>query len=264
MRRTSSDQPRLPGKRWVLKFGTGILSDPQGRLDPGRIAELVAQVAELKQQGKEIVIVSSGAIGAGMYALGLSRRPKQMEELQACAAIGQPKLMRHYEEAFNRYGLHVAQLLLTYLDLDSRTLYGNAQRTIERLLALKIFVPIINENDVVSFEEIKFGDNDRLSAHVAIMAKADALVILSTVRGLWKGRDGRAGIVSRVEKIDARVRAWAGDSRSERSVGGMITKLEAAEIAGQAGIPTVVADGRAKNILIRLAQGEELGTLFAP
>jgi glutamate 5-kinase len=264
MDKRSKERSKRFGKRWVLKFGTGILSDSRGRLDPSRINQLVEQVVELKKDGYDILIVSSGAIGAGMHALSLSKRPREIEDLQACAAIGQPKLMRCYEEAFGRHGLHVAQLLLTYLDLDSRTLYSNALRTIERLLALKKFIPVINENDVVSFEEIKFGDNDRLSAHVAIMAQASLLVLLSTVPGLMRNRDGSGSVVSRVRRIDARIRALAGESQSERSVGGMITKLQAAEIAARAGIPTVVADGRQRDVLIRLARGEEVGTLFAP
>ncbi|VVM07962.1 glutamate 5-kinase [Methylacidimicrobium cyclopophantes] len=249
--------------RWVVKLGTGILSTADGELDLPQIRRLVEQIAWLKRAGWEIVLVSSGAIGSGMGLLGHRRRPAAIEELQACAAVGQPQLMRLYEELFSERGLHVAQLLLTYLDLDSRTLYENAQKTIEHLLVRGIFIPIINENDVVSYEEIKFGDNDRLSAHVASMVKADKLIILSNVPGLQERNDGSGKIIPLVEEITEEIEAMAGKTRSERSVGGMVTKIEAARIAGSAGIPMQIADGRAKEILQRIASGESVGTLFS-
>jgi glutamate 5-kinase len=199
-----------------------------------------------------------------MGTLGLKKRPTAIQELQACAAIGQPQLMRIYEEFFAQDGLHVAQILLTYLDFDSRKLYTNAQKTLDHLLSLKRFIPIINENDVVSYEEIKFGDNDQLSAHVAVMVKATRLVILSNVRGLAKNADGSGAIIPVVKKIDASVEALAGKSLSERSVGGMITKLLAGKLVAAEGIAMQIANGREENILPRLAKGEKLGTLFLP
>ncbi|MGD9895890.1 MAG: glutamate 5-kinase [Candidatus Methylacidiphilaceae bacterium] len=250
------------GPRWVVKLGTGILSTPEGGLDLPQIRRLVEQVALLKGAGWEIVLVSSGAIGSGMGLLGYRRRPTAIEELQACAAIGQPQLMRLYEELFSERGLHVAQLLLTYLDLDSRTLYENAQKTIEHLLARGIFIPIINENDVVSYEEIKFGDNDRLSAHVASMVEADKLIILSNVPGLRERDDKGGKIIPLVEEVTEEIEAMAGSTLSERSVGGMVTKVEAARIAGRAGIPMQIADGRDQDILRRIASGESVGTFF--
>jgi glutamate 5-kinase len=251
-------------ERWVIKLGTGILSDGHGRLDLPQIESLVQQVAWLRQKGIEVILVSSGAVGGGMGILGLEKRPKAIEELQACAAIGQPQLMRIYEGFFAKEDLHVAQILLTYLDLDSRKLYANAQKTLGHLLALKRFVPIINENDVVSYEEIKFGDNDQLSAHVAVMARATRLVILSGVRGLAKNQDGSGPIIPVVKKIDESVEALAGKSGSETSVGGMITKLLAGKVVTAEGIPMHIANGREENILPRLAKGEKLGTLFLP
>ncbi len=248
--------------RWVIKLGTGILSTPEGELDLPQISKLVDQVATLKGAGWEIVLVSSGAIGSGMGLLGYQRRPTAIEELQACAAVGQPQLMRLYEELFAGRGFHVAQLLLTYLDLDSRTLHANAQKTIEHLLGREVFIPVINENDVVSYEEIKFGDNDRLSAHVACMVEADKLIILSNVPGLRERDEGEGKIIPLVEEITEEIEAMAGKTRSERSVGGMVTKVEAARIAGSAGIPMQIADGREKGILQKIAAGEGVGTLF--
>jgi glutamate 5-kinase len=249
-------------QRWVVKLGTGILSTPEGRLDLAQIANLVGQVARLKRRGIEVILVSSGAIGGGMGLLQLRKRPVAIEELQACAAIGQPQLMRIYEEFFAKEDLHVAQLLLTYLDLDSRKLYANAQKTIAHLLRLGSFVPIINENDVVSYEEIKFGDNDQLSAHVALMVEADRLVILSNVPGLTRNPDGSGIPIARVPAIDAKIEALAGKTASERSVGGMITKLTAARMVNAAGIRMQIAHGRRPNVLLDIAAGKKVGTLF--
>ncbi len=251
-----------PHPRWVIKLGTGTLSTPEGDLDLPQIRRLVEQVSALKGDGWEIVLVSSGAIGSGMGLLGYRRRPTAIEELQACAAVGQPQLMRLYEELFAERAYHVAQLLLTYLDLDSRTLYENARKTMEHLLSKEIFIPVINENDVVSYEEIKFGDNDRLSAHVASMVEADKLIILSNVPGLRERDDGEGRIIPLVEEITEEIEAMAGKTRSERSVGGMVTKIEAARIVGSAGIPMQIADGREKGILRKIAAGERVGTLF--
>jgi glutamate 5-kinase len=251
-------------KLWVIKLGTGILSTPEGKLDLKQIDELVRQVVGLRSLGYEIVLVSSGAVGSGMGILGLKKRPLAFAELQACAAIGQPQLMRLYEERFAQRQLHVAQLLLTYLDLDSRKLYANAQRTLAHLLALKKFIPIINENDVVSYEEIKFGDNDQLSAHVAVMIQAARLIILSNVPGLMNNADGTGAIIPVVRKIDAKIEALAGTSGSERSVGGMVTKLLAATIVNEQGIPMQIASGREPDVLLRIGRGEKIGTLFQP
>jgi glutamate 5-kinase len=254
-------------KRWVVKLGTGILSDPRGRVDLGQIKRLAAQVVELRRRGHQVLIVSSGAVGCGMSLLGLAKRPSLMAELQACAALGQPRLMRLYDEAFGRANVRVAQVLLTYLDLDSRNLYHNIQRSVEHLLAHENIVPIFNENDVVSYDELigaRFGDNDQLSAHIAVLARAERLIILSNVRGLSMKSDGTGRLIRDVRKIDARIEKLAGGTQSQTSVGGMISKLKAARVVNHAGIPMQIADGRRKNVLVSICQGERVGTIFHP
>jgi glutamate 5-kinase len=254
-------------KRWVIKLGTGILSDPRGRVDLLQIEQLASQIVELRHRRHQVLIVSSGAVGCGMSLLGLTKRPTAIDELQACAALGQPRLMRLYDEAFGRSDMRVAQVLLTYLDLDSRSLYRNIQRSVEHLLTHKNIVPIFNENDVVSYEELvgaRFGDNDQLSAHVAILARASRLIILSNVRGLATHPDGTGRLIRDVRKIDARIEKLAGGTRSQTSVGGMISKLKAARLANAGGIPMQIADGRQKNVLVSICQNETIGTIFHP
>lgn len=251
-------------QRWVVKIGSGVLSDPQGRLDLAQIRSLVGQVAELRRRKIDVVVVTSGAVAAGMGILGVKQRPKAIQDLQACAAIGQPQLMRVYEELLQKHRLHGAQILLTYFDIDSRKLFSNAQKTIQTLLDHGSFIPIINENDVVSYEEIKFGDNDRLSAEVAVMVKATRLVILSNIDGLSTRQDGRGELIPVVKKIDASIEALAGKTQSQTSVGGMISKLIAAKTVTLAKIPMWIANGRKKGILTQLADGKKLGTHFLP
>jgi len=251
----------------VVKLGTGILSDAHGQIDLAQIAQLAAQVVELRRLGHEVLVVSSGAVGCGMSLLGLKKRPTAMAELQACAALGQPRLMRLYDEAFGRSGTRVAQVLLTYLDLDSVSLYGNIQRSVEHLLAHRGVVPIFNENDVVSYDELvgaRFGDNDQLSAHIAILARAERLIILSNVRGLATNPDGTGRLIRDVHKIDARIQKIAGGTRSETSVGGMAAKRKAARPANEAGIPMQIAHGRQKNVLVSIGEGAAIGTTFHP
>jgi glutamate 5-kinase len=263
----SQSKTKPTPKRWVIKLGTGILSDPQGRVDLAQIEQLAAQVAELRRRGHEMLVVSSGAVGCGMSLLGLTKRPTAMAELQACAALGQPRLMRLYGEAFGRAGVHVAQVLLTYLDLDSRALYGNIQRSIERLLAHKSIVPIFNENDVVSYDELigaRFGDNDQLSAHIAILARAERLIILSNIRGLATHSDGTGRLIRDVHGITPRIQKLAGGTQSQTSVGGMISKFKAARLVNAAGIPMQIANGRQKNVLVSICQGDAVGTVFHP
>ncbi|MEZ0296055.1 MAG: glutamate 5-kinase [Candidatus Methylacidiphilales bacterium] len=253
---------RVIPKRWVVKLGSGILTNAEGKLDLPQIKQLVRQVVQLEEMGYEVTIVSSGAVAAGMGTLKLVKRPTVMRELQACAAIGQPKLMALYDELFAEHEFHVAQLLLTYLDLDSRSLYANTQNTLNYLLGLKRFVPIINENDVVSYEEIKFGDNDQLSAHVAVMISAERLIILSNIHGLAMNPDGSGELVRRVKKVDASIEALAGTTQSERSVGGMVSKLKAARVSAAAGVTMQIANGREPDVLVRIGHGEEIGTVF--
>jgi glutamate 5-kinase len=249
-------------KRWVIKLGSGLLTRGNGRIDRAFVRDLVDQVAALKRRRIEVILVSSGAIAAGMTALGLARRPRATRELQACATVGQPELMAEYGRHLRRHGLLGAQLLLTYGDLDSRTRSRNARATLDHLLARRRFVPILNENDAIADEEIKLGDNDRLSAHAAVLAGADRLVILSGIPGLMTRPDGTGELIPLVRGIDARIRALAGGAGSERNVGGMVTKLLAAEIAAAGKVETVIADGRRPRVLADLAAGKAVGTRF--
>ena len=250
---------RRQRKRIVLKFGSGILtSEKTARLDPKQISRLTAEVAGLIQRGYQCITVTSGAVAAGMSALSLKERPLDLATAQASAAVGQSKLMRAYETAFARYKLNVAQLLLTHSDLDSRTRCANAKNTIERLLATCNVVPIINENDSVAVEELKFGDNDRLSAEVAMLAAADLLLILTQVDGLM---DQKGNVIRRVRDID-RVKALATEGRGRFAVGGMISKLEAVKMAVEAGIPTAIINGRQPERIAAVVAGEQAGTRF--
>lgn len=250
--------------RFVVKLGTGVLTDGRKQPDFLQMVQLVAQVAEQRRAGREVVLVSSGAVGAGMGALGLARRPAKLDQLQACAAVGQSRLMAMYGDLFEKFGLHVAQVLLTHADLEDHDRHLNARNTLLTLLERGV-VPIINENDVVSVEELRFGDNDRLSALVASLLPADLLVILTTVEGViehYGQPDAR--VLSLIEHVDARVASLAGGTTSETAVGGMTTKIEAARIAVRSGIPLVIASGRKRDLLARLLAGEEEGTLFVP
>jgi glutamate 5-kinase len=239
------------------------LTDARGRIDPAQIDRLADQVAALRRRGIEVVLVSSGAIASGMGIMKMRKRPKLIKELQACAAIGQPPLMATYERAFARHRMHVAQILITYFDLDSRQLHENARHTIEHLLKLGC-VPIINENDVVSFEEIKFGDNDQLSAHMALLIHASRLIILSTIEGLARNSDGTGKIIPLVSKIDRRIESLAGTTKSQTSVGGMVSKIKAAKLATGRGITVHIANGRRLDVLISIGRGDPVGTLFKP
>ena len=245
-------------KRILLKFGSGILARRDGSgLDSGQFARLTTQVARLVARGHECLIVTSGAVAAGLGVLGLKERPADLASLQACAAVGQSKLMQLYETMFARHELHVAQLLVTHGDIDSRTRGANVKLTLDRLLASGI-VPVINENDSVAVEELKFGDNDRLSAEVAMLARADLLILLTSVDGLL---DARGRVVPVVDDVDA-VAKLADGSRGKFSVGGMASKLQAVKAAVEAGIPTVIANGRKPAQIATIAAGKQTGTRF--
>jgi len=248
--------------RLVVKLGTGVLTDSRKQPDPAQLGQVVAQLAALQKSGREVVLVTSGAVGAGMGALGLEKRPADLAELQACAAVGQSRLMATYAELFARHGLLVAQVLLTHDDLEHHERHLNARNTLVTLLGRGV-VPIINENDAVSFTEIKFGDNDRLSALVASLLPADLLVILTTVDGVIENF-GRANpkTISVIEKIDSALEKIARGTDSDTAVGGMKSKIEAAKIAVRSGIPLVIASGKKKNVLAKILGGEDEGTLF--
>jgi glutamate 5-kinase len=250
--------------RLVVKLGTGVLTDSRKQPDPAQLEQLVAQVAAMKKSGKEIVLVTSGAVGAGMGALGYEKRPNELAELQACAAVGQSRLMAMYAELFARHHLHVAQVLLTHDDLEHHERHLNARNTLVTLLGRGV-VPIINENDAISFTEIKFGDNDKLSALVASLLPADLLVILTTVDGVIENF-GKADpkTISVIEHIDATIEKLAGGTTSETAVGGMASKVQAAKIAVRSGIPLIIASGKKKQVLAKILAGEDEGTLFVP
>ncbi|MBA3964031.1 MAG: glutamate 5-kinase [Chthoniobacterales bacterium] len=246
-------------KRIVLKFGSGILTRTKSPgLDPRQFAKLTAEIAALVRAGHQCVTVTSGAVAAGMSALSLHERPTDLATAQASAAIGQSKLMRAYETAFARYKLNVAQLLLTHGDLDSQMRRTNAKNTLERLLAAGNVIPIINENDSVAVEELKFGDNDRLSADVAVLAGADLLILLTQVDGLL---DSQGRIVRRVRDIE-RVKNLVNGEKGRFSVGGMIAKLDAVQTAVDAGIATAIINGRQPHRIAAVVAGEEAGTHF--
>jgi glutamate 5-kinase len=250
--------------RMVVKLGTGVLTDSTKQLDPAQVEQLVAQVAEQRKAGKEIVIVTSGAVGAGMGALGFEKRPGDLAELQACAAIGQCRLMATYERLFSKYNLHVAQVLLTHEDLEHHERHLNARNTLVSLLNHGV-IPIINENDAVSFTELKFGDNDKLSALVASLLPADLLVILTTVDGVIEnfGKDEPRTIPT-IERVDETVEKLSGGTTSATAVGGMASKVQAAKIVIRSGIPLVIASGKKKSVLARILAGNEEGTIFVP
>ena len=250
--------------RLVVKLGTGVLTDSRKQPDLAQMEQLVAQIAEQRQAGREIVLVSSGAVGAGMGALGYAKRPNDLAELQACAAVGQSKLMAIYEKLFEAQHLSVAQILLTHDDLQHHERHLNARNTLVTLLAHGV-VPIINENDVVSFTELKFGDNDKLSALVASLLPADLLLILTTVDGVLENF-GKANprTIPVIERVDEALEQKAGGTDSATAVGGMASKIQAAKIVIRSGIPLVIASGRKKRVMARVLAGEEEGTLFVP
>jgi glutamate 5-kinase len=250
-------------KTWVVKVGTSVLTGPDGRLDPERIGHLAEQISLVTATGRRVALVSSGAVGAGMGQLGLLKRPDNLRQLQAAAAVGQAYLIRAYDEGFRRHGHHAAQLLLTHEDFDSRPRYLNMRNTLTALFEYNA-VPVINENDTISVDEIKFGDNDKLAAMVANLLQAPLLVILSVVDGLCRTDPGASGVgevVPLVPDLDE-VFGFAGDSRSGGGTGGMRSKLEATRLVTRAGGSVVIASGRKPEPLTRILQGEMVGTLF--
>jgi glutamate 5-kinase len=248
--------------RIVVKLGTGVLTDSRKQPDLAQMTQLAAQIAALRAQGKEVVIVSSGAVGAGMGILGHEKRPAETAELQACAAVGQPRMMTLYENLFGQAGHRVAQVLLTHDDLEHHERHLNARTTLVALLRHGV-IPVINENDAISFTELKFGDNDQRSALVACLLPADALVILTSVDGFIEnfGKPNPKTIRA-VEHLDAAMERKAGGTDSATGVGGMASKLKAAKIVIRSGIPMVIASGRKKNVLSRIFEGRDEGTIF--
>jgi len=254
-------------RRIVIKIGSGVLTSPdRSGLDDTVIEEITRQVSTLHKSGYEMILVSSGAIAAGVKELNLKKTPVDIPHKQAAAAIGQSRLIGKYERHFKREGLNVAQILLTHDDLSNRIRYLNAKNTILTILSYKV-IPIINENDTVAVDEIKFGDNDTLSSMVSNLIEADLLIILSDVKGLYSADpklDPAAELVPVVEKITNEIEVMAGDSRSATGVGGMVTKIQAAKRMSHSGIPTVIVDGKVNGIIEAIVKGEDVGTLFLP
>lgn len=253
-------------RRIVVKVGTSTITYPNGQLNLNRLEKLARELSDLKNSGHQVILVSSGAVGAGMARLGYSQRPKDVAEKQALAAVGQGILLRIYERLFDEYGQTVAQVLLTKENSVHHNLYVNSRRTLGRLLELGI-VPIINENDAVSADELKIGDNDNLSAMVATLVEAELLIILSDIDGLYTAdpaSDPAATLISRVEEITPDIERIAGSAGSSLGTGGMMTKIDAAKIAMSAGVAMVIARGEIDGILHSVVEGAEVGTLFAP
>ena len=247
-------------KRVVIKLGTGILTHSIGKVDAGRIRAICSQVAELRKRGIETLIVSSGAVGMGMGALDLQERPKTLAKQQACAAIGQSRLIQCWQDGLQPHGLIAGQILLTHEGLRIRNRYVNAKATIEQLLNYGV-VPVINENDSVSAIEIRFGNNDLLGAMVASLSDADQYQILSTAPGLID-MDGDGQVIPVVETITPEIESLAKGTHSPTAVGGMVSKLEAAKLSTESGCETFIADGSAENIIVHIIDGEAVGTRF--
>jgi len=256
--------PIAAAKVLVVKVGSSLVTNEGRGLDVEAIARWASQIARLHQLGKRCILVSSGAIAEGLQRLGWTRRPQAMHQLQAAAAVGQMGLVQCYETCFREHGLATAQILLTHADMADRQRYLNARSTLRTLLGLGV-IPVINENDTVVTDEIKFGDNDTLGALVANLVEADALVILTDQAGLYDSdprRNPNAKLVEHAFAGDARLEAQAGGAGSALGKGGMITKVLAAKRAARSGAHTVIASGREPDVLLRLARGERLGTLL--
>ncbi|MDP2786331.1 MAG: glutamate 5-kinase [Sulfurimicrobium sp.] len=249
-------------KRLVVKVGSSLVTNSGTGLDHTAIANWAAQIAQLKEMGREVVLVSSGAVAEGMQRLGWKKRPSAVHELQAAAAVGQMGLVQVYETCFRQHGLHTAQILLTHDDLSDRKRYLNARTTLRTLLELNV-IPIINENDTVVTDEIRFGDNDTLAALVTNLIEADTLVILTDQSGLFSAdprKDPTATLIQEARAGDPELEKMAGGAGSDIGRGGMLTKILAAKRAMRSGAHTIIASGREQDVLVRLAQGEAIGT----
>lgn len=253
-------------KRWVIKIGSALLTNNGQGLDKISIKKWVAQMAILQKRDIELVLVSSGAVAAGMTRLNWTERPTALYQLQAAAAIGQMGMIQTYESFFQEHAMHTAQILLTHDDLANRQRYLNARSTLRTLLNLKV-VPVINENDTVTTDEIRFGDNDTLAGLVANLIEADLLIILTDQEGLYECDpriDPSACLIHRAYAGESRLKAMAGDTGGKLGRGGMLTKLKAATLAARSGTTTHIASGKVDNVLIRIASEEHIGTVLLP
>src|SRR5437764_2224298 len=259
------DRKRGRVRRRVVKVGTGLVTEPGAGASLARIGALAHDIAAVRE-GRRIVLVSSGAIATGMARLRLPERPRSIPEKQAAAAVGQAALMERYEAAFAQHGVHVGQVLLTAQDISDRARYLNAKNTLLALLRFDV-IPIVNETDTVAVEEIKVGDNDNLSALVAWLIDADLLVLLTDVDGLYTGdpaTDRDARVIDTVDAVTEDVARLVWNGTGAGAVGGMATKLQAAQKAAAAGVPMIIASGRKQGTLARVLKGEPIGTYFAP
>jgi glutamate 5-kinase len=250
-------------KSLVIKIGSSTLTSPQGGLDHSNLRRIVGEAAELVKQHKNVIIVTSGAIAAGASRLGLGK-PKTIPEKQAAASVGQSILMRQYEKAFEEFNIPVAQVLLTRDAIADRERYLNARNCLATLLHQGV-VPIVNENDTVAVDEIKIGDNDNLAALTASLVGADLLILLTDVDGFYmKDEAGRSYLVNEIPEITKEVKAAAGKPTTQVGTGGMITKIQSAEICANAGIMVAIINGRKVGLIKAVASGEKVGTLFSP
>lgn len=253
-------------RRWVVKIGSALLTDDGNGLDRERLAVWVEQMASWVLSGKELILVSSGAVAEGMSRMGWSARPTTLHELQAAAAIGQMGLVRAYETCFQKHGLHTAQVLLTHDDLVDRGRYLNARSTLLTLVKLGV-VPVVNENDTVANDELRFGDNDTLAALVANLVEADLLVLLTDQKGLFDSDprfNQNARLISESKVDNADLDRAAGGSVGGLGMGGMVTKVRAARLAARSGTATVIASGSEEDVIVRIGRGDDMGTLLIP
>ncbi|HTA76866.1 MAG TPA: glutamate 5-kinase [bacterium] len=254
-------------KRVVIKIGSSLLTNPKKKaIQATFLTHLATQIKTLQQKNIQCVIVTSGAIAAGFYKLGLKERPKEIAQLQALAAIGQSQLMHSYEKTFKRSGLNVAQLLLTWEDLSHRNRYSNAHNTLIELFKNKV-IPVVNENDTVAVEEIKFGNNDTLGVLVTHLCEADLLIVLTDTNGLYDEDprlNPKAKLINDVDSLNPNIEKNATSTRSAVGTGGMKTKVHAAKSMMQSGIPMVIANGKTKNVLTKILASEKVGTFFYP
>ena len=262
----SRDKYTKQAKRWVIKIGSALLTKDGKGLDYVAIEDWAKQIAKLRKKEIEIILVSSGSVAEGMSRMGWDKRPTELAKLQAAAAIGQTGLIEAYETQFKKHGIQAAQILLTHDDISNRKRYLNARNTLRVLLDLKA-LPIINENDTVALEEMRLGDNDTLAALVANLVEADLLVILTDQEGLFN-KDPRhnkdAKLISEESASNANLQKFVGKDATSLGMGGMATKLTAAQRAARSGCATIIASGREDQVLQRLSEGEEVGTLLIP
>lgn len=260
----SNRQQLVTSRRWVIKIGSALLTNEGQGLNAEGIARWVEQMARLREQGIELVLVSSGAVAEGMCRLGWSERPHELHKLQAAAAVGQMGLVQAYESRFQEHNMHTAQVLLTHEDLSNRQRYLNARSTLQTLLSYGV-IPVVNENDTVAIDEIRFGDNDTLAALVANLVEAEHLIILTDQDGMFD-QDPRsnssAKLISEASVTDPSLEAMATGGAGSLGRGGMLTKVKAARLAARSGASTVVAPGRLDDVLLKLRQAEQIGTLF--